>query len=256
MDLKEAVIIITGGGTGVGSACALELAKCGARVVISYNKSQESAFDVETKCKDVAGDAITIQGNVVLDEDCRNIVAKTIERWGKIDGLVNNAGITKFAAPNDLDALSSEDFMDLYSTNVIGSYQMLRACADHLKSSKGSVVNVSSIAGIKAIGSSTAYIASKAALNAMTVALARALAPEIRINAVCPGLVDTEWHSKRFSQEEYKSFLENYERTVPLRAAAKPEDIAETIIWLLSSAKLITGETILVDAGLHLGKPM
>jgi 3-oxoacyl-[acyl-carrier protein] reductase len=90
----------------------------------------------------------------------------------------------------------------------------------------------------------------------MTVALARALAPEIRINAVCPGLVDTEWHSKRFSEEEYKSFLEKYEKTVPLKEAATPEDIAETILWLLSSARLITGETILVDAGLHLGKPM
>jgi 3-oxoacyl-[acyl-carrier protein] reductase len=183
-------------------------------------------------------------------------VSKTIDQWGRIDGLVNNAGITKFAAPNDLDALSSQDFIDLYSTNVVGPYQMLRACSEHLKTSRGSVVNVSSIAGIKAIGSSTAYVASKAALNAMTVALARALAPEIRINAVCPGLVDTEWHSKRFSDEEYKSFLGKYEKTVPLGEAATPKDIADTILWLLSSARLITGETILVDAGLHLGKPM
>ena len=256
MDLKEAVIIITGGGTGVGSACAQALAKYGARVVIAYNKSKEGAIAAEKKCKALGGDAITVKGNVALDNDCKNIVSKTINQWGRIDGLVNNAGITKFAAPNNLDALSSQDFIDLYSTNVIGSYQMLRACSEYLKTSRGSVVNVSSIAGIKAIGSSTAYIASKAALNAMTVALARALAPEIRINAVCPGLVDTEWHSKRFSKEEYKSFLEKYEKTVPLKEAATPEDIAETILWLLSSARLITGETILVDAGLHLGKPM
>ena len=256
MNLKEAVIIITGGGTGVGSACAQELAKCGARVVIGYNKSKEGAIATKKKCKALGSDAITIQGDVALDDDCKKIVSKTIDQWGRIDGLVNNAGITKFAAPNDLDALSSQDFIDLYSTNVVGSYQMLRACSEHLKTSRGSVVNVSSIAGIKAIGSSTAYVASKAALNAMTVALARALAPEIRINAVCPGLVDTEWHSKRFSDEEYKSFLEKYEKTVPLEEAAAPKDIADTILWLLSSARLITGETILVDAGLHLGKPM
>jgi 3-oxoacyl-[acyl-carrier protein] reductase len=256
MNLKEAVIIITGGGTGVGSACAQELAKCGARVVISYNKSKEGAIATKKKCKTLGSDAITIQGDVALDDDCKKIVSKTIDQWGRIDGLVNNAGITKFAAPNDLDALSSQDFIDLYSTNVVGSYQMLRASSEHLKTSRGSVVNVSSIAGIKAIGSSTAYVASKAALNAMTVALARALAPEIRINAVCPGLVDTEWHSKRFSDEEYKSFLEKYEKTVPLEEAAAPKDIADTILWLLSSARLITGETILVDAGLHLGKPM
>jgi 3-oxoacyl-[acyl-carrier protein] reductase len=256
MNLKEAVIIITGGGTGVGSACAQELAKCGARVAIGYNKSKEGAIATKKKCNALGSDAITIQGDVALDDDCKKIVSKTIDQWGRIDGLVNNAGITKFAAPNDLDALSSQDFIDLYSTNVVGSYQMLRASSEHLKTSRGSVVNVSSIAGIKAIGSSTAYVASKAALNAMTVALARALAPEIRINAVCPGLVDTEWHSKRFSDEEYKSFLEKYEKTVPLEEAAAPKDIADTILWLLSSARLITGETILVDAGLHLGKPM
>ncbi|MBA4739616.1 MAG: SDR family oxidoreductase [Burkholderiales bacterium] len=256
MDLKEAVIIITGGGTGVGSACAHALAKCGARIVISYNKSEEGALHTKKKCNTAGGDAITVQGDVSIDDDCKNIVAEAIGKWGRIDGLVNNAGITKFAAPNDLDALSSQDFIDLYSTNVVGTYQMIRACSKYLKTSGGSIVNVSSIAGIKGIGSSTAYIASKAALNAMTIALARALAPEIRVNAVCPGLVDTEWHSKRYSQEEYKSFLERYEKTVPLGAAAKPEDIAETILWLISSAKLITGETVLIDAGLHLGKPM
>ncbi|HBZ18815.1 MAG TPA: oxidoreductase [Betaproteobacteria bacterium] len=256
MNLKDAVIIVTGGGTGVGAACARVLAKRGARVVINYNKSQAGALEAAKQCKQLGGDAITTQGNVVLDDDCKKIASEAMERWGRIDGLVNNAGITRFAAPRDLAALSSEDFIDLYSTNVVGSYQMIRACAEHLKTSRGSVVNISSIAGVKAIGSSTAYIASKAALNAMTVALARALAPEIRINAVCPGLVDTEWHSKRFSENEYKSFLENYENTVPLRSAATPEDIAECVIWLLSSARLVTGETILVDAGLHLGKSM
>ena len=243
MNLKDAVIIVTGGGTGVGAACARVLAKRGARVVINYKKSQAGALEAAKQCKQLGGDAITTQGNVVLDDDCKKIASEAMERWGRIDGLVNNAGITKFAAPRDLAALSSEDFIDLYSTNVVGSYQMIRACAEHLKTSRGSVVNISSIAGVKAIGSSTAYIA-------------RALAPEIRINAVCPGLVDTEWHSKRFSENEYKSFLENYENTVPLRSAATPEDIAECVIWLLSSARLVTGETILVDAGLHLGKPM
>ena len=256
MNLKDAVVIITGGGTGVGAACAQVLAKHGARIIINYNKSQTGALETAKQCKKLGGDAITIQGNVVFDDDCKKIAVEAIEQWGRIDGLINNAGITKFAAPGDLEALSANDFIDLYSTNVVGSYQMIRACADHLKTSRGSVVNISSIAGIKAIGSSTAYIASKAALNAMTVALARALAPEIRINAVCPGLVDTDWHSKRFSENEYKSFLKNYEKTVPLKSVATPEDIADSVIWLLSSARLVTGETILVDAGLHLGKPM
>ncbi len=177
-------------------------------------------------------------------------------RWGKIDGLINNAGITKFAPAHDLEALDAKDFLDVYQTNVVGAYQMIRACEKALRLVDGSVVNISSIAGVKAIGSSTAYIASKAALNAMTVSLARALSPEIRVNAVCPGLVDTEWHSNRYSESDYKAFIDKYEASVPLRAAASADDIAETTLWLLSSGRLITGETILVDGGLHLGKPM
>jgi len=119
---------------------------------------------------------------------------------------------------------------------------------------KGAVVNISSISGVMGIGSSTAYVASKGALNAMTLALARSLAPEIRVNAVCPGLIETRWHLSRFSKEDYAKFKSGYEKTVPLAKAATPEDVAEVAVWLIEGADLVTGESILVDAGLHLGK--
>ncbi len=250
------VIIITGAGTGVGSACAIELARSGANILINYSKSEAGAYETEKHCKKEGVDAVCVPGNVEEDQACKNIVRTAIDRWGRVDGLVNNAGITKFVPAHDLDGLTAEDFISMYSVNVIGAYQMIRACAPHLKETGGSIVNMSSIAGVKSIGSSTAYIASKAALNAMTVALARALAPEIKINAICPALIDTEWHSKRFDPEKYEQFLEKYRSTVPLKAAASPRDIAELTRWLLTENKLITGESILIDGGLHLGKQM
>ena len=256
MNLKNKVIIVTGGGTGVGAKCAVLAAKQGARVIINYNSSSTEAKKTLSQCETSGGSAVMVQGNVTVDQDCKKITDLAVTRWGGIDGLINNAGITKFASAKDLGSLSSDDFINIYKTNVVGAYQMIRACEPYLRVSSGSVVNISSIAGIKAIGSSTAYIASKSALNAITASLARALAPEIRINAICPGLVDTNWHSNRFAENEYATFLKNYEKTVPLNKAAKPEDIADTALWLISSGKLITGETILVDGGLHLGKSM
>ena len=129
-----------------------------------------------------------VQGNVAIDADCRKLAAGAMEAFGRIDILVNNAGTTKFAGHRDLDALSAEDFTNIYAVNVIGAFQMIRACVEGLRAhGDGAVVNVSSIAGIEGIGSSVAYAASKGALNTMTLSLARALAPEIRVNAVCPG---------------------------------------------------------------------
>jgi 3-oxoacyl-[acyl-carrier protein] reductase len=256
MPLKNKVVIVTGGGTGIGAACAKQLARHNAKVIVNFNSSRTRAQTIAEECIKLGGDAIAVEGNVSNDDQCRAIAEAAMTRWGRIDGLINNAGITKFAPAHDLEALDAKDFLDIYQTNVVGAYQMIRACEKALRLVDGSVVNISSIAGVKAIGSSTAYIASKAALNAMTVSLARALSPEIRVNAVCPGLVDTEWHSNRYSESDYKAFIDKYEESVPLKAAASADDIAETTLWLLSSGRLITGETILVDGGLHLGKPM
>ncbi len=255
MNLKDAVCIVTGAGTGTGAACAVQLADKGCRVVVNYSRSEQEARAIVEKCIAAGGDALLVKGNVADDKDCRALAQAALDKWGRIDALINNAGITKFASAADLDALDSDDFQRIYAVNVIGPYQMTRACVPAMKKlGTGSIVNISSISGVRGIGSSTAYIASKGALNAMTLALARALAPEIRVNAVCPALIDTRWHSARFKPEDYENFKAGYERTVPLAKTASPDDVADVAIWLLEGAALVTGETILVDGGLHLGK--
>ncbi|MCW8969924.1 MAG: SDR family oxidoreductase, partial [Rhodospirillales bacterium] len=151
-------------------------------------------------------------------------------------------------------ALSGEDFLDIYAVNVVGAYQMIRACAPYMrKQGMGAVVNVSSITGIAGNGSSVAYAASKGALNTMTLSLARALGPEIRMNAVCPGLIQSRWLKNGLGEEKYAAAVRRIEETTPLRKASTPEDIAEVVLWLVEGAAHVTGETILVDAGLHLG---
>lgn len=255
MKLEGAVCIVTGSATGTGAACALQLASKGCRVVVNYTKSEKDAKETLAACQATGAEAILVKADVASDADCRALARAAVDRWGRIDALINNAGITKFAAATDLDALDAADFQRLYAVNVIGPYQMIRACVPAMKQQgKGAIVNISSISGVMGIGSSTAYVASKGALNAMTLALARALAPQIRVNAVCPGLIETRWHLSRFSREDYSRFKQNYEKTVPLAKAASPDDVAEVALWLIEGAALITGESILVDAGLHLGK--
>ncbi|HTT37793.1 MAG TPA: SDR family oxidoreductase [Burkholderiales bacterium] len=254
MKLQGAVCIVTGAGTGAGAACAIQLARKGARVVVNYSRSEKEAKQAVAACELAGGQAILHQADVASDAGCRGLAQAALDRWGRIDALINNAGITKFAAATDLEALSAEDFQRLYAVNTIGPYQMIRACAPAMKKQgAGAVVNISSISGVMGIGSSTAYVASKGALNAMTLALARALAPEIRVNALCPGMIETRWHKERFDADGYAKFKQEYEKSVPLGKAASPDDIAEAALWLLEGAELITGECILLDSGLHLG---
>ena len=255
MKLEGAVCIVTGSATGTGAACAIQLAAKGCRVVINYTKSEADARETALACKAAGTEPIVVKADVAKDSDCRALAQAALDKWERIDALINNAGITKFAAATDLDALDAEDFQRIYAVNVIGPYQMIRACVPAMKrQGKGAIVNISSISGVMGIGSSTAYVASKGALNAMTLALARSLAPQIRVNAVCPALIETRWHLSRYSKEDYAKFKSNYEKTVPLAKAASPDDVAEVAVWLLEGADLVTGESILVDAGLHLGR--
>ncbi|HVY04582.1 MAG TPA: glucose 1-dehydrogenase [Burkholderiales bacterium] len=255
MNLESAVCIVTGSATGTGAACAVQLARKGCRVVVNYTKSEKDAKETLEACKSAGAEAILVKGDVSNDADCRAMAQAALDKWGRIDALINNAGITKFVAASDLDGLDASDFQRLYAVNVIGPYQMIRACVPAMKKQgKAAIVNISSISGVKGIGSSTAYIASKGALNAMTLALARSLGPEIRVNAVCPGLIETRWHLDRFSPADYAKFKANYEKSVPLARAASADDVAEVAVWLIEGADLVTGESILVDGGLHLGK--
>jgi 3-oxoacyl-[acyl-carrier protein] reductase len=251
------VVLVTGGGTGLGAAIAIGAAKRGARAaILNYSRSAKEAEETAAAVKAAGAEAVTVQGDVAKDEDCRTIAAAA-ERFGRIDALVNSAGITKHVPRHaELDKLSAEDFQSLYAVNTIGPFQMIRACRPLLEkaTAQASVLMVSSIAGVRGIGSSVAYAASKGALNTMTLSLARALAPKIRVNAICPGFIDTRWFPDAFGEEKTQAVRERMMSVTPLQVASKPEDIAEAALFLMSDAsRHITGETLMIDAGLHLG---
>jgi 3-oxoacyl-[acyl-carrier protein] reductase len=252
--LKGKAAIVTGSSSGIGASVAKGLAALGAGVVVNYSKSAKEAEAVAAEIRQAGGRVEVVQGNVANDADCRKLAAAAKAAFGRIDILINNAGTTKFAGHRDLDALSAQDFADIYAVNVIGPFQMIRACVDELRAHQdGAVVNVSSIAGIEGLGSSVAYAASKGALNTMTLSLARALAPEIRVNAVCPGLVATPWFTERFGAEAFGRVKENYARTAVLGRVADGDEIAHSVLFLAGpGARNITGETLLSDGGFRL----
>jgi len=252
----DKVVIVTGSASGIGAAVAISLAQARARVVINYARSEAEAREVAAAAERAGGEVRVVRGDVANDADCRTLAQAALDAWGRIDILVNNAGTTTFANHGDLDALTAEDFARIYAVNVTGAYQMTRACRGALRESHGAIVNVSSIAGIAGVGSSVAYAASKGALNTMTLSLARALAPEIRINAVCPGYVATPWFEKRFGEARFAQITAEQAQATPLKRAGEPQDIADAVLYLASpAARHITGVMLVVDGGMHLSLP-
>jgi 3-oxoacyl-[acyl-carrier protein] reductase len=245
-------VLITGSATGVGAAAALAFARRGYDVLVNYSVSEAEARDTEKACREAGADALVVKGDVSDDAACRGMVGEALRRWGRLDVLVNNAGIG--ARPGTgWDELDPEIFQRVFAVNVVGAFQMVRAAATHLKAARGAVVNVSSIAGALGIGSTIPYVASKGALNSMTLYLARSLAPEVRVNAVCPGLVTTRWFPRSIGDEAYGRLRAAYEAGTPLATACTPEDVAEAILWLGDGARTVTGELLLLDSGKHLG---
>jgi len=247
--MDGAVAVVTGGGTGIGAAVVRRLAARGVRCVVNYASSRDEAEALAAEVRGVA-----VRADIVEDADCRALANAAMDAFGRIDFLVNNAGRTKFAAHEDLDALSADDFIDVYRLNTIAPFQMIRACAPAMrKGSIGAVVNVASVAGLFGNGSSVAYAASKGALVTMTRSLARVLAPAIRVNAVAPGYVGTGWFEKRLGEEGFAALNAKMAAATPMRMAADAEDIAGPVVMLLDPAtRGVTGETMLIDAGSHL----
>jgi len=254
MELNNAVCIVTGSATGIGAATAIALAKKGCRTVINYTKSETEARETAQRCEALGAETLLVQANVAEDADCRRMADATLAKWGRIDALVNNAGTTKVAFDHsDLGALQASDFQNIYAVNVIGAFQMVRAVEPAMrKQGAGAVVNVSSVAGVMGVGTSVAYAASKGALNTMTLSLARALGPVIRVNAVCPGFVETRWLQQALG-ERYEAAKARAASNNALQKTSTPDDIAKAIIWLIEGSDLVTGEFVIVDGGGHLG---
>jgi NAD(P)-dependent dehydrogenase (short-subunit alcohol dehydrogenase family) len=192
---------------------------------------------------------------VSRDADCRRLVAETVERFGRLDILVNNAAFTEFVRFDDLEGLTEEIWERVLRTNVIGPFFCTRAAVPHLRrDGRGAIVNVASIAGILGHGSSIAYAASKAALINMTRALARTLGPEIRVNAVAPGAIDTRWLRQGMGEKGYEALEASLRTSTPMQRVSSPDDVADAIVWLAAGAAMTTGETVIVDGGLHVGR--
>lgn len=251
--MSARVALVTGGGTGIGAAIARALAGRGWRVLVNYAHSETEAADTVKACKAAGIEALACRGDVSRQADCDMLVRRTLDAWGRLDALVNNAGVTRFVPAKDLEALTGEDFDRIFAVNLKGAYQMARAAAPALAAGgRGAILNISSHGAVTGLGSSMAYAASKGALNTLTLSLARALAPAVRVNALCPGFVDTRWTRGSMDESAYAAFKARVAESAPLQRMATPDDVAEAALWFIEGGRSITGQFLVIDGGNHL----
>jgi ketoreductase RED2 len=236
------VAIVTGSSSGIGEATARRLASEGAGVVVNSASSVDAGRSVAADLTD----AMYVRGDVSDEAQARALVDAAIERWGRLDIVVNNAGWTTVIPHDDLDAVTDDVFRRILDVNLFGTWYLTRAAMPHLAATgDGVVVNVTSVAGVRPTGSSVPYAVSKAAINHLTVLLANVCGPDVRVNAVAPGLVATPW------TEDWDNLHAAVAAISPLGRSAVPDDVAEVIVGLVHSS-YVTGEVVLVDGGLNL----
>jgi 3-oxoacyl-[acyl-carrier protein] reductase len=248
------VCVITGSSSGIGAASAILFSRRGWDVCVNYSKDPEPAEKIAAICRQHGAEVLVQRADVSQDEQCVELARRVEAHFGRCDTLVNNAGTTKFVELKNLEGISAADFQNIYAVNVVGPFQMIRAFAPLLRSSaQAAVVNVSSIAPLIGGGSSLAYIASKGALNALSLALARVLGPKVRVNVVAPGMVDSPWLRNGLGPERFAAMLRNYAAASALNSLVLPEEVAETVYYLGAVASKTSGEVHLVDGGRRLG---
>lgn len=252
VDTEPKVYIVSGSATGIGAATVARLAARGGRVVVNYSRNVTGAEETAERCRELGGQALVVKADISDEDQGRELVHQALDRWGRLDGLVNNAAATAKVDFFDLDGLSPAEFSHVLDVNVIGTFQLTRAALPALRQSHGAVVNVSSNVAFNGAGSSFAYNASKGAINAMTIALARICAPEVRVNAVCPGVVDTQWMAKALGGPVSGAVREANIAATPLGRIATADDVANAICWLLDDAPLVTGDLLAIDGGVRL----
>jgi 3-oxoacyl-[acyl-carrier protein] reductase len=256
LELKGKAAVVTGASSdgGTGAECARILASRGCNVVVNYATNAVGADAIAADCKAAGVEAVAVQADVADDGDCRRLVQAALDQWGRLDVLVNNAAVTKTIPHPRFDLLDADEFQRTYSVNLIGNYQMCRAAAPHLKATgDAAIVNISSIGAMRGAGSSIAYAASKGALNTLTISMARALAPEVRVNALCPGGLLGSWTRKIMTEAQYEARVHQANTEFPLRRGIWPIDVARAALFLIEHAVAMTGECIRMDSGEHLG---
>lgn len=252
MDLNGKAAIVTGSSSGIGRATALALARLGCSVLINYTRSADEARQTVRDAEAAGAQALAFQGDVSDDQTVRRMVAACEERFHRLDVLVNAAGVTHFSAPEDLEAITDEVWHRIFNINVHGTFLATRAAASLLKrSGRGAVVNLSSIAGLRPAAQAIPYAASKAAVANMTVSFARALAPNVRVNAVAPGWIQGRW-MKAALGDRYDNLMERRAQRTPLQRVATNEDVAQSILSLITLNDFVTGQIIVIDGGYSL----
>ncbi|MDF2962537.1 MAG: 3-ketoacyl-ACP reductase [Paenibacillus sp.] len=244
--LRGKAALITGSATGIGKAIALRLAKEGANITINYSKSEKEALEAQKEIEALGVKCLVIQATVSDDRQVRSMVQQTIDTFGRLDILVNNAGVTDFVKHDDLEGLKEEYWDRVMDVNVKGMFFCCRAAEPELRKQQGCIVNITSVAGLTGLGSSIAYAASKAAAISVTKSLARVMAPEVRVNSVAPGIVQTRWI------EGQASHVSRLAEGTPLGRIATPEDVAEVAYSVIAHSHFVTGETIKVDGGMFI----
>jgi len=257
LEIRGKAAIVTGASSddGIGSECAKILASRGCNVVVNYATNRAGGEKVAAACAAEGAQSLAVQGDVSKDDDCRALVLAAVEAWGRLDVLINNAAVTKTIPHRRLDLLDADEFHRSYAVNLIGNYQMCRAAAPHLKATgDAAIVNISSIGAMRGAGSSMAYAASKGALNTLTISMARALAPQVRVNALCPGGLLGSWTRKIMTAEQYEARVRQAQTEFPLQRGVWPIDVARAALFLIEHATVMTGECLRMDAGQHLGE--
>lgn len=253
MKIQGKAAVVTGASRGVGRATALALAQGGCSVLVNHSQSRDDAEKVAAEVRAFGVKACCFQGSVAEDGACRDMMTAAVREFGRLDVLVNNAGTTRFIPHDNLEEVTSADWDHLLGVNVRGPFQCARAARPHMEASGGgAIVNVASVAGLLATGSSIPYCASKAAVINMTVALARVMGPNIRVNAVAPGFIVGEWLKKGLG-EDFERAKAIKEKQSVLGKVCQPEDVAAAILSLITGSDLVTGQTIVCDGGHMIG---
>ena len=239
---NKRVVIVTGSTSGIGRGIAELLFSCGWRVVVNSLGDEEIGVSMAA----LSDDMIFARGDISNPQDCAHVVEAAVSAWGRIDGLVNNAGTTAYVDLDDIEGVTAEVWHRVLDVNVIGTWQMISAAMPHLKAAApGRIVNIASVAGLRPVGSSVPYSVSKVAIVHMTSILGKVLGPDVLVNAVAPGLVETAW------TQEWGPVKENVAAVAPLRRVGHPEDIAAACEYLLNTS-YTTGECSAVDGGMRL----